>query len=65
MNLQRQVEIETTRFSTTPFTLGVNDVLESRLACISLLYRLGHIDDSLYLSLTVQNIQAYENAGLG
>lgn len=60
MNLQRQIELEVIRYGTAPGTLGVNDTIESRLACLSLLYRLGHIDDSMYLSLTVSTIQSYD-----
>lgn len=60
MNLQRRVEIECLRLGTSPGTFGVNDTLESRLACISLLNRLGHIDDQTQLTLSVSCIQDYE-----
>lgn len=61
MNLQRLVELELLRLSTTPGTLGVGDTLESRLACVSMLYRFGLIDDSVHLSSSVHIIQRFES----
>ena len=60
MNLQHKIEVEVIRYGTVPGTLGINDTIESRLACISLLHRLGHIDDQTLLSMTVQCIQMYD-----
>lgn len=61
MNLQRLVEIEVLRLGSRPGTLGINDTIESRLSCISLLYRLGHIDDATHLALSVDCIKDFDN----
>lgn len=60
MNLQRLVEIELLRLNTTPGTL-VPDSEDVRLACLSLLYRLGLIDDSTHLSTSVSIIRSFDS----
>ena len=60
MNLQRLVEIELLRLNTTPGTL-VSDSEDVRLACLSLLYRLGLIDDSTHLSTSVSIIRSFDS----
>ncbi len=60
MNLQRLVEIELLRLNTTPGTL-VADSEDVRLACLSLLYRLGLIDDSTHLSTSVSIIRSFDS----
>lgn len=61
MNLQRLVEIELLRLNTTPGTLGVADSEDVRLSCLSLLYRLGLIDDSTHLSTSVSIIRSFDS----
>lgn len=61
MNLQRLVEIELLRLNTAPGTLGVADSEDARLACLSLLYRFGLIDDSTHLSTSVSIIRSFDS----
>lgn len=61
MNLQRLVEIELLRLNTTPGTLGVADSEGARLACLSLLYRLGLVNDSTHLSTSVSIIRSFDS----
>lgn len=61
MTRQRQVEIEVLRLSSAPGALGVNDCPESRLECISMLYRLGHISPDTHLALSVAVIKDWDS----
>lgn len=61
MTQQRLIEIEVLRLSSAPGALGVNDLPESRLECISMLYRLGLISSDTHLALSVATIKDWDS----